>query len=135
MKFKVMGRAVRVTLWGKLADQMVKMMSSHVGKYTIILTSMSARYYNGQLGISSSSSTLILDSDDIPAIVSFKAQIRYIEQDSDAEVEHCDPVLLDITDKEHVGKKKRRYIEEDSDTETPDGTAVHLDKIDTDDGN
>ena len=35
-------------------------------------------YLTGQLGVSSCSSTLILDSDDIPAIVMFKAQIRYI---------------------------------------------------------
>ncbi|PWA54125.1 nucleic acid-binding, OB-fold protein [Artemisia annua] len=62
---------------------MVKMMSNHTGKYTIIPTSMSARYYNGQLGISSCSSTLILVSDDIPAIVNFKAQISNVNDDDD----------------------------------------------------
>ncbi|KAL6547461.1 hypothetical protein OROMI_023182 [Orobanche minor] len=70
------GRTLRVTLWGKLGDQLLKMMSSHCGNYTIILTSMSAKYYNGQLGISSCSSTLTLDSDEIPTIVEFKTNIR-----------------------------------------------------------
>ncbi|PWA81556.1 sufE-like protein 1, chloroplastic/mitochondrial [Artemisia annua] len=72
------GRALRVTLWGKLGDQIVKTMSAHTGKYTIILTSMMAKYYNGQLGISSCSSSLILDNDEIRTIVIFKAQqIRF----------------------------------------------------------
>ncbi|PWA27319.1 sufE-like protein 1, chloroplastic/mitochondrial [Artemisia annua] len=74
----MLGRALRVTLWGKLGDQIVKTMSAHTGKYTIILTSMMAKYYNGQLGISSCSSSLILDNDEIRTIVIFKAQqIRF----------------------------------------------------------
>ncbi|PWA99768.1 nucleic acid-binding, OB-fold protein [Artemisia annua] len=37
------GRTLRVTLWGKLGVQLLKMMSGHCGNYTIILTSMSAK--------------------------------------------------------------------------------------------
>ncbi|KAL6520730.1 hypothetical protein OROHE_016911 [Orobanche hederae] len=73
------GRTLRVTLWGKLGDQLLKMMSGHCGNYTIILTSMIAKYYNGQLGISSCSSTLILDSDEIPTIVKFKSKISDVD--------------------------------------------------------
>ncbi|KAL6547418.1 hypothetical protein OROMI_023139 [Orobanche minor] len=73
------GRTLRVILWGKLGDQLLKMMSDHCGNYTIILTSMSAKYYNGQLGISSCSSTLILDSDEIPTIVEFKSKISDVD--------------------------------------------------------
>ncbi|KAL6517891.1 hypothetical protein OROMI_033592 [Orobanche minor] len=74
---RIRGRTLRVTLWGKLGDQLLKMMSGHCGNYTIILTSMSAKYYN--LGISSCSSTLILDSDEIPTIVEFKSKISDVD--------------------------------------------------------
>ncbi|GJX02706.1 hypothetical protein Tco_0188622 [Tanacetum coccineum] len=70
----------RVTLWGKLGDGLLKMMSGHCENYTLILTSMSAKYYNSQLGISSCSSILILDSDEIPAIKKFKPKISDVDE-------------------------------------------------------
>ncbi|GJX55463.1 nucleic acid-binding, OB-fold protein [Tanacetum coccineum] len=42
------GHTLRVTLWGKLGDELLKMMSGHCENYTLILTSMSAKYYNSK---------------------------------------------------------------------------------------
>ena len=47
-------------------------------KLFVLATFVNEAYLTGQLGISSCSSTLILDSDEIPAIVTFKAQIRFL---------------------------------------------------------
>lgn len=47
-------------------------------KLFVLATFVNEDYLTGQLGISSCSSTLILDSDEIPAIVTFKAQIRFL---------------------------------------------------------
>ncbi|GJS17061.1 replication protein A 70 kDa DNA-binding subunit C-like protein [Tanacetum coccineum] len=42
------GRTLRVTLWGKLGDELLKIMSGHSGNYIVILTSISVKYYNGK---------------------------------------------------------------------------------------
>ncbi|GJT68224.1 hypothetical protein Tco_1019704 [Tanacetum coccineum] len=74
------GHTLRVTLWGKLGDGLLKMMSGHCENYTLILTSMSAKYCNSQLGILSCSSILILDSDEIPAIEKIKSKISDVDE-------------------------------------------------------
>ncbi|GJZ68750.1 replication protein A 70 kDa DNA-binding subunit C-like protein [Tanacetum coccineum] len=43
--------------------------TAHVGMYAIVLTSMSAKTYNNKLYLSSTSSTVIYDNDDIPSLL------------------------------------------------------------------
>ncbi|XP_035842101.1 replication protein A 70 kDa DNA-binding subunit-like [Helianthus annuus] len=59
-------RGVRVTLWGQLGDAMLKKKEQNPAVYSIILTSMSAKFHLGALGLSSSSSTMIIDSPRCP---------------------------------------------------------------------
>ncbi|GKD53210.1 reverse transcriptase domain-containing protein [Tanacetum coccineum] len=58
----------RVTLWGALGDVLVEKKSKQAGMCPIVLTSANAKYYNNKLYLSSSSSTLIFDDADIPAV-------------------------------------------------------------------
>ncbi|KAF5782793.1 putative nucleic acid-binding protein [Helianthus annuus] len=70
-------RGVSVTLWGQLGDAMLKKKEQNPAVYSLILTSMSAKFYLGALGLSSSSSTMIIDTPEVPALQTFKTSIRY----------------------------------------------------------
>ncbi|GJX60108.1 DNA helicase PIF1, ATP-dependent [Tanacetum coccineum] len=60
--------SIRATLWGALGDVLVEKKSKQAGMCPIVLTSANAKYYNDKLYLSSSSSTLIFDDADIPAV-------------------------------------------------------------------
>ncbi|KAL6507132.1 hypothetical protein OROHE_022031 [Orobanche hederae] len=104
------GRTIRVTLWGKLGDALLKKKPNNCGNYTIIPTSMSAKYYNGQLCLSSCSSTLILDNDEIPAIVVFKEKISDVDEtEPSLPVVASEPQHGTIQELLALGRDKRRY--------------------------
>ncbi|KAL6524715.1 Replication factor A protein 1 [Orobanche hederae] len=63
-----MGHSVRVTLWNVLGENLIRKRTCRFGVYAAVLTCMIPRIYNRKLYISSSSSTVILDDDAIPAI-------------------------------------------------------------------
>ncbi|GJZ08211.1 DNA helicase PIF1, ATP-dependent [Tanacetum coccineum] len=67
------GYSLRVTLWGGLGDVLVEQKTKHVGMCAVVLTGMSVKDYNNKLYLSSSSSTVICDDDDIPCIQELKA--------------------------------------------------------------
>ncbi|KAL6518336.1 hypothetical protein OROMI_034037 [Orobanche minor] len=69
----------RVTLWGGLGDVLIERKTKNVGVYVAILTSVSAKHYNNKLYLLSSSSTLILDDDEIPAVKQFKLEFSHSE--------------------------------------------------------
>ncbi|KAJ0548059.1 putative nucleic acid-binding, replication factor A [Helianthus annuus] len=69
---------VRVTLWGDLGDVMIKKKDENPAVYCLILTSMSAKFYLGVLGLSSSSSTMLIDSSEVPALQTFKSSVSCV---------------------------------------------------------
>ncbi|KAK9050299.1 hypothetical protein SSX86_007279 [Deinandra increscens subsp. villosa] len=73
------GRFVPVTLWGKLGDALLQQKQKKTDPYAVILTSMSVKYYLGGLTMSSSSSTLILDSNSIPLVGKMNASLRHAD--------------------------------------------------------
>ncbi|KAL6564001.1 hypothetical protein OROHE_005241 [Orobanche hederae] len=73
------GQSVRVTLWGGLGDVLIEKKTKNVGLYAIILTSVNAKHYNNKLYLSSSSSTLILDDAEIPALEELNANVNVVE--------------------------------------------------------
>ncbi|GJX99300.1 DNA helicase PIF1, ATP-dependent [Tanacetum coccineum] len=64
------GQSIRVTLWGALGDVLIEKKAKQTGMCPIVLTSANAKYYNNKLYLSSSSSTMIFDDADIPAVKS-----------------------------------------------------------------
>ncbi|GKA85114.1 DNA helicase PIF1, ATP-dependent [Tanacetum coccineum] len=67
------GYSLRVTLWGGLGDVLVERKTKHVGMCAVVLTGMSVKDYNNKLYLSSSSSTVVYDDEDIPCIQELKA--------------------------------------------------------------
>nr|GEW42472.1 replication protein A 70 kDa DNA-binding subunit C-like [Tanacetum cinerariifolium] len=66
----------RVTLWGGIGDVLIERKTKHAGMCAVVLTSMSAKNYNNKLYLSSSSSTVIYDNDDIPFLQELKTEKR-----------------------------------------------------------
>ncbi|GKE09533.1 replication protein A 70 kDa DNA-binding subunit C-like protein [Tanacetum coccineum] len=75
------GYSLRVTLWGGLGDVLVEWKTNHVSMCAVVLTGMSVKDYNNKLYLSSSSSTVIYDDDDIPCIQELKADSRSLPID------------------------------------------------------
>nr|GEW08402.1 hypothetical protein [Tanacetum cinerariifolium] len=67
------GQAIRVTLLCSLGELLIEKRTSHVGVYSIVLTYLIVKQYNGQLYLSSTSSTLILDDEQTPIVKYLKA--------------------------------------------------------------
>nr|GEW37113.1 hypothetical protein [Tanacetum cinerariifolium] len=67
----------RVTLWGGVGDSFIEKKTAHVEMCTIMLTSMTAKTYNNKLYLSSTSSMVIYDNDDIPPLQELKSVTRY----------------------------------------------------------
>ncbi|GJV77616.1 ATP-dependent DNA helicase PIF1 [Tanacetum coccineum] len=63
----------RVTLWGELDDVLVEKKTKHVGVCAMVLTGMSGKEYNNKLYLSSTSSTVFCDDDDIPCLRELRA--------------------------------------------------------------
>nr|GEU77788.1 hypothetical protein [Tanacetum cinerariifolium] len=74
-----MGHVVRVTLWGGLGEKLIKKRTCHVGLYPVVLTSLSIKLYNNRLYLSSRSSTLIIDDDNILALKQMKTDQSGVE--------------------------------------------------------
>ncbi|GJX54801.1 hypothetical protein Tco_0283170 [Tanacetum coccineum] len=74
-----MGQSVRVTLWGRLGDMLIEKRTLHVGLYPIVLTAMSVKLYNNRLYLSSTSSTLIVDDEQIPVLKRLKIDDSGVE--------------------------------------------------------
>ncbi|GJU47755.1 DNA helicase PIF1, ATP-dependent [Tanacetum coccineum] len=73
------GHSIRVTLWGGLGDVLVERKTKHVGMCAVVLTGMSVKEYNNKLYLSSSSSMVIYDADDIPCLQELKADSSYVQ--------------------------------------------------------
>ncbi|GJS93015.1 reverse transcriptase domain-containing protein [Tanacetum coccineum] len=73
------GQSVRVTLWGGLGEMLIEKRTRHVGLYPIVLTAMSVKLYNNRLYLSSTSSTMIVDDEQIPVLKQFKSDDSGIE--------------------------------------------------------
>ncbi|KAL6549480.1 hypothetical protein OROHE_008597 [Orobanche hederae] len=67
------GQSVRVTLWGSLGDVLIDEKTRNTGLHAVVLTAVNPKLYNNKLYLSSSSSTIILDDGEIPAL---KAKIH-----------------------------------------------------------
>ncbi|GKA23020.1 DNA helicase PIF1, ATP-dependent [Tanacetum coccineum] len=66
-------QSLRVTLWGELSDVLVKKKTKHAGVCAMVLTGMSVKEYNNKLYLSSTSSTVFCDDDDIPCLQELRA--------------------------------------------------------------
>ncbi|GJR53662.1 reverse transcriptase domain-containing protein [Tanacetum coccineum] len=62
------GQSLGVTLWGELGDVLVEKKTKHAGVCAMVLTGMSGKEYNIKLYLSSTSSTVFYDDDDIPCL-------------------------------------------------------------------
>ncbi|GJT97617.1 replication protein A 70 kDa DNA-binding subunit C-like protein [Tanacetum coccineum] len=67
------GQSLRVTLWGELGDVLVEKKTRHAGVCAMVLTGMSVKEYNNKLYLSSTSSTVFCDDDDIPCLQELRA--------------------------------------------------------------
>ncbi|GJW14009.1 nucleic acid-binding, OB-fold protein [Tanacetum coccineum] len=67
------GQSLRVTLWGQLGDVLVEKKTRHAGVCAMVLTGMSVKEYNNKLYLSSTSSTVFCDDDDIPCLQELRA--------------------------------------------------------------
>ncbi|KAL6529079.1 hypothetical protein OROHE_014823 [Orobanche hederae] len=68
-----------VTLWGSLGDVLIENKIKNAGLHAVILTSVNVKLYNDKLYLSSNSSTLILDDDEIHALKEFTSEASEIE--------------------------------------------------------
>ncbi|KAJ0481240.1 putative nucleic acid-binding, replication factor A [Helianthus annuus] len=107
-------RRVRVTLWGDLGDVMLKKKDENPAVYCLILTSMSAKFYLGVLGLSSSSSTILIDSSEVPALQTFKSSVSCVPigDASDPVTEEVVSVgtLQELVDRVRADKFKKKAI-------------------------
>ncbi|GJX77882.1 replication protein A 70 kDa DNA-binding subunit C-like protein [Tanacetum coccineum] len=67
------GQSLRVTLWGDLGDVLVEKKTRHVGVCAMVLTGMSGKEHNNKVYLSSTSSTVFCDDDDIPCLQELRA--------------------------------------------------------------
>ncbi|GJY09825.1 putative reverse transcriptase domain-containing protein, partial [Tanacetum coccineum] len=67
------GQSLRVTLWGELGDVLVEKKTKHAGVCAMVLTGMSGKEYNNKLYLSSTSSMVFYDDDDIPCLPELRA--------------------------------------------------------------
>ncbi|GJZ37379.1 replication protein A 70 kDa DNA-binding subunit C-like protein [Tanacetum coccineum] len=65
-----LGQSLRVTLWGGVGDSLIEKKITHVKMCAIVLTLMTVKTYNNKLYLSSTSSTVIYDNDDIASLKS-----------------------------------------------------------------
>ncbi|GJX13490.1 ATP-dependent DNA helicase PIF1-like protein [Tanacetum coccineum] len=82
----IRGQSLRVTLWGRLGDMLIEKRTCHVRLYLIVLTAMSVKLYNSKtrrllnsLYLSSTSSTLIVDDEQIPVLKWLKTNDSGVE--------------------------------------------------------
>ncbi|KAL6545053.1 hypothetical protein OROHE_009960 [Orobanche hederae] len=68
------GQSVRVTLWRSLGDVLIENKTRNTGLHAVVLTAVNPKVYNNKLYLSSSSSTIIVDDGEIPALKAFKSE-------------------------------------------------------------
>ncbi|GJV29348.1 nucleic acid-binding, OB-fold protein [Tanacetum coccineum] len=73
------GQSVWVTLWGSLGELLIEKRTSHVGMHPIVLMCLTVKQYNSRLYLSSTSSTLILDDEEIPEVKQLQADSSVTE--------------------------------------------------------
>ncbi|GKC38306.1 54S ribosomal protein L19, mitochondrial [Tanacetum coccineum] len=73
------GQSLRVTLSGGIGDSLIKKKTSHVEMCAIVLTLMTAKTYNNKLYLSSTSSTVIYDNDDISSLQELRSVTSLLE--------------------------------------------------------
>ncbi|GJZ10424.1 DNA helicase PIF1, ATP-dependent [Tanacetum coccineum] len=75
-KINVPGASKGFTLWGDVGDSLIEKKTAHVGMCAIVLTLMAAKTYNKKLYLSSTSSTVIYDNDDISSLQELRSMTR-----------------------------------------------------------
>ncbi|GJS98457.1 DNA helicase PIF1, ATP-dependent [Tanacetum coccineum] len=73
------GRSLKVTLWGGVGDSLIEKKTTHVRMCAIVLTSMTAMTYNNKLYLSSTSSKVIYDNDDISSLQELRSMTSLVE--------------------------------------------------------
>ncbi|GJY86991.1 hypothetical protein Tco_0501017 [Tanacetum coccineum] len=63
--FENRNQSIRVTLWDVLGDALIEKKTKHPGICPVVVTSVSAMFYNNKLYLSSSSSTMIFNNAEI----------------------------------------------------------------------
>nr|XP_043620001.1 replication protein A 70 kDa DNA-binding subunit-like [Erigeron canadensis] len=100
---------LRVTLWEDYGDEMVKRKSKNPGTYIILLTGMIAKEYLGNLCLSNSSATMLIDDAEIPAIKTFKDAISVVDViDTGLPVLQVRPTLDTLKQLLEWGREKRK---------------------------
>ncbi|XP_021979921.1 uncharacterized protein LOC110876046 [Helianthus annuus] len=93
---------------------MLKKKAENPAVYCLILTSMSAKFYLGVLGLSSSSSTILIDSSEVPALQTFKSSVSCVPigDTSDPVTEEVVSVgtLQELVDRVRADKSKKKAI-------------------------
>ncbi|GJZ89762.1 DNA helicase PIF1, ATP-dependent [Tanacetum coccineum] len=83
------GQSLRVTLWGGIGDSLIEKKTAFVGMCAIVLTSMTAKTYNNKLYLSSTSSTVIYDNDDIPSLQELRSVTSLVEPNKEMMMVDC----------------------------------------------
>ncbi|GJV77793.1 hypothetical protein Tco_1509377 [Tanacetum coccineum] len=75
----VRGQSIRVTLWGGPGDMLIEKRTRHLGLYPVGLIAVSVKLYNNRFYLSSTSSTLIVDDEQIPVLKRLKTDDSSVE--------------------------------------------------------
>ncbi|KAL6559239.1 hypothetical protein OROHE_006608 [Orobanche hederae] len=113
------GQSIRVTLWGGLGDILIEKKTKHVGLCPVVITALNAKQYNNKLYLSSSSSTVIYENDDIPALIDLKVEMSSVELNKAiVPADFSEPKDGTLENLLIWGRNKRNnYIETTSDSE------------------
>nr|GEX31938.1 replication protein A 70 kDa DNA-binding subunit C-like [Tanacetum cinerariifolium] len=74
---------------GGVRDSLIEKKTAHIEMCANMLTSMSAKTYNNRLYLSSTSSTVIYDNDDIPSLRELKTMTSLVEPSKEVMVVDC----------------------------------------------
>ncbi|GJV52269.1 replication protein A 70 kDa DNA-binding subunit C-like protein [Tanacetum coccineum] len=83
------GKSLRVTLSGGVGDSLIEKKTAHVGMCAIMSTSMTAKTYNNKLYLSSTSSTVIYDNDDIPSLQELRSVTSLVKPNREMMMVDC----------------------------------------------
>nr|GEW13198.1 hypothetical protein [Tanacetum cinerariifolium] len=131
------GQSVRVTMWGGLGEMLIKKCTRHVGLYPVVLTALFVKLYNNRLYLSSTSSTMIVDDEQIPVLKQFKSDDRYmLELEVSDDTTQTVVVMFDKTAKAVVNAQRvqlwdqmnRVVLEEALDESGSSGTLAGIDE-------
>ncbi|GJY79423.1 putative reverse transcriptase domain-containing protein [Tanacetum coccineum] len=66
------GQSIRMTLWGGFGDTLIEKRTRHVRMYPVVLTAVMVKLYNNRIYLSGTSSTLIVDDEQIHVLKRLK---------------------------------------------------------------